>query len=291
MEQSLSIYEFDDYRSFLRNNFNYKKAHNSNISLRSIASFLGFRSPPYLAMILNGDRKFPSKHLPKLINYLELSEKEGQYLENLIALNHAKSMDEINYIKTKIVKLNPSAKDYFTLDVDTFTLMSNPIHFLILEMTNLKEFQNDPRWISKKTGGIYRPNEVKIALTRLQRLGLLEERDGRLVKSRKKLATTHNISSEAVRNFHKLSIALANHALNTQPIEERSITSSVLAIDDKDIPKIKTQIDEFRRSLCQQYEAPPGTGNKVYQINLQFFNLTNETALKGTQNDQTQTTH
>jgi hypothetical protein len=55
---------------------------------------------------------------------------------------------------------------------DAASLISDPLHYDILELTRVESFQPDSRWIARVLDTT--PDEVNIAVTRLVRLGLME---------------------------------------------------------------------------------------------------------------------
>ena len=62
---------------------------------------------------------------------------------------------------------------------DDFKKISKWYHIAILKLTSVKNFKNDPIWISKHLG--IKRFEAKEALEALLELGLLEQKDGHLV--------------------------------------------------------------------------------------------------------------
>ena len=73
--------------------------------------------------------------------------------------------------------------------------------------------------------------------------------------------------------MHSQLIEKAKDALHTQSVENRDITSVSVSLDPEVIPLAKEEIRKFRarmKELLTQSQAP----TKVYQLNIQFFELT-----------------
>jgi DNA-binding FadR family transcriptional regulator len=62
---------------------------------------------------------------------------------------------------------------------------------------------------------------VKEALKRLKNLGLLDIKDGKLVRTAKALTTTNDIPSMAIKNHHLGNLRLAEKALFNEAVERR----------------------------------------------------------------------
>ena len=100
------------------------------------------------------------------------------------------------------------------------------------------------------------------------RLGLIDQKAGKLRKTNKDLRTTDGISSAALRKSHKESILQAAETLDNVPVDERDITSMTMAIDPAKLPLAKKLIRDFRYRLADLLEC--GARTEVYNLNVQL---------------------
>src|SRR5688500_2384189 len=108
----LQIFDYVDYRNFLRDYYRKQKQSRKGFGFASWARKIGLRSPSGLIMIVNGQRHPGPKLLCGLTGSLNLSSSESNYFRNLVAL--AKSKDnpaESVLLLEKLQELHP--KDNF----------------------------------------------------------------------------------------------------------------------------------------------------------------------------------
>jgi uncharacterized protein (TIGR02147 family) len=113
--------------------------------------------------------------------------------------------------------------------------------------------------------------EVRAAVERLIRLGLLTRRGGKLVSSGR-CTTTQDVPSAALKRFHRQGLERAIDALEGVEIEDRDITSITMAVDHRKVPAAKAQIRKFRRQLAKSLES--GERDEVYQLSIQLVPIT-----------------
>lgn len=157
------------------------------------------------------------------------------------------------------------------IDAETFQAISELYHYAILELTFVDGFESEARWIARRLG--ITVIEAQYAVARLLRLGLLEERDGRLVKAQRHVTTQNKaVTNPALRAQHKEILRQSGEAMREIPIERRSHTAITMTLDPEKIPLAKQMIQEFGRRLCEVMET--GERKEVYQFHVGFFPLT-----------------
>jgi len=115
--------------------------------------------------------------------------------------------------------------------------------------------------------------QAERAIRRLLRLGLLEEREGKI---KRKVNTSIRIGSEmkskAIRAFHRSMIERAISAIELQPMELRELRGTTVSIRSADYHKFQALLREFHEKVTRL--AAKGDGDETYQMNTQFFRLT-----------------
>lgn len=157
------------------------------------------------------------------------------------------------------------------IDIDTFSIVSDVIHYAILELTYTGDFSPDSREIAKRLG--VSQLEVRPAIDRLVRCGLLLVQDGKLVKTNHNITTKNkNISTRALRKHQRQVLQGAIEALTRDPIEMRSNTSFTMAIDELKLPVARKMIADFTHQLSAFLET--GERREVYQIGISLYPMT-----------------
>ena len=178
--------------------------------------------------------------------------------------------------RAKLIELRAGADS--NLQLDAFKIVSDWYHFALLELTLTTGFQNDPDWMARQLG--ISIHEVRGALERLKRLDALTETEGHFCANRDFVVNAAGIPSEAVRKFHGQILKNAEQALVFQGVEEREITSLVLAVDSREIPDAKLMIRKFRDEFGRTFSGNQTRKNQVYAFSIQFFSLQKPSNLK-----------
>lgn len=263
--------QYAEPRAFLVQYFEWKQNQNPGFSLRAWAKRMDFNNHSLLSLLLRGVRPITVAHLPHLQKGLSLHEQDWQYFEWLVRMHAAETETERNLYESKLrLAQQPNAMVY--RDVEVFRYISQWIHAAILEMTELKDFSEDPVWIVKKLEFPTTVSEVRQALERLESLGLLVRTEHGLKKSNPNLMLAGDKASQAVRDHHRQMINLALRAVETQRKTERILGSFTVTMDAETIGKAEELFLEFRQRFDQLLEK--SSGNATYQCNFQLFRLT-----------------
>ena len=156
------------------------------------------------------------------------------------------------------------------IDIDKFDLISDWYHVALLELTFVKDFNPNPKWISKRLN--ISEIEARLAVEKLLRLGLLSRAGNKLQKTEKEFSTLNaNLTTAALKKHQSTLLTKAITALEEQPLEKRSMTAMTMAIDPSQLPAAKKLIREFNRKMSALLE----TGNRtdVYTLEIALFAL------------------
>ena len=272
MDHSVSVFEYVEPREYLSQVLVTKQKTNPRFSLRAWSKQIGFSSPSLLSMVLKGQRRLKPAQAVKVRKVLELKDQEARYFDFLVLYSNASSLEEKEFYTQVLKTLKPDS-NFSTLELDKFRLISDWYHMVILEMVKLKDFKDDPLWISKKLEGHITSSQIKDAIERLIRLNLLtKNKKGRLERVHKRLSTPTDFPHEGIKKFHHQMIQKALTALEDQDIHERDITANSMTTSLEKIPEAKKRIRDFRQNLAKFLDTP--NGDCTYQLNAQLFRLT-----------------
>src|SRR5690606_11388580 len=140
-----------EFQMRLRDEFARRVRVNERYSIRSFAAHLGLDSST-LSQILAGKRNLSEDKIKAI------------YLK-------------VGY---KVQSKSKTAVEFNQLDIDTFAVISDWYNFAILDLAQLKSFKPNAKWIARKLN--IQPLEAVSALERLQRLGMLVIKNGKLTK-------------------------------------------------------------------------------------------------------------
>ena len=150
--------------------------------------------------------------------------------------------------------------------------MSEWQYFAILNLSEVRGFKSDPRWVATRLGlSLERTTE---AIDRLFRLGLLVDEDGKWRRAAPRYSTTDDVQNLALKGSHYQNLKLAEASLDRDPIGARDFTWLTLPMDLSRIPEAKKLVRRFQDELSQAMSAEGAEPTEVYRMAIQFFPLT-----------------
>lgn len=263
------VESYDDYREYLKQVLADRMQKNPRYSLRAFARDLGL-APQNLSAIFHDKRGLSLERALKISVSLGLNSDESQFFCDLVQFARAKSNASQTAARLRLSKFRrPQGQQYEMLKEDVFHAISDWYHFAILELTYVKGFKSDAKWIASQLG--ISTHEAKQAILRLARLKLLEVKNKRFKKVAPNTATQHDVPSEAIKHFNRQILEKAKDALTFQHINERDFTTITMSINPAKIPEAKKLIKQTRRDLCELLET--GERSAVYCFSAQLFRL------------------
>ncbi len=242
------------FREKLREVLIDKTKKNPSFSLRAFAKQLGVESSS-LSQIINGKRNLTDKMCERLAPKLNISPNE---LDRLMGnQNFAAKAKKIAYKK---------------LSEDNFNIIADWYHYAILELTYVKGFKGDFKWISNVLG--VNIHIVKAAVERLKRVGFLKiEKDGTWVDTIEFAdALPPNQVQPAYRKIEIQKREMAIEAIDNIKPEERGMMSRTFAGDKKKIEEAKIRCREFLKELEQFLgDRSINDVDEVYHVTLSLY--------------------
>lgn len=223
-----------------------------------------------LSRRIRGNERYSVRAFAK---YLEL---DSSSLSQILSGKRFLSERKMKEICSKIGIVAPGVSrsdsaDYNLLKLDSFSVISDWYHFAILDLTLLKTFKNDVKWIAQKLS--IQPFEALTAIERLKRLGMLIEEKGRLTKGQGFYTNySEGVTSAALKEYQRQVIKKALHSVDNCPQDRKDITSMTIAVNSKRLKEAKEKIKIFRRDLCAFLEE--GEGDSVFHLALQLYPVT-----------------
>jgi uncharacterized protein (TIGR02147 family) len=270
----LKITHYKNAHEYLRDSWLEKRKKNSRFSLRAWSKQIGMSSHAPLNLMINGKRGISKKHIPALIRSLDLSPRDGLYLESLIDFNQSRSVAEKELYHSRLRELMPR-EDIQLFEMDSFRFIGNPLHCQILDMSDLKDFKSDPAWIKSRLFQKVSVQEIQEVIDRLLNLGLFRKNSaGNLQKTHRHLSNRPDVADLGSQEYHRSISKLASEMVGIQEVSVRQFDGYSMSIKRESIPRAKQLIYEFAKRFMQEIEVTQKDGEETYQLNLQFFPLT-----------------
>lgn len=270
----LNIFDYSNYRDFLRDYYNHSKETNSRFSFRYFGLKAGFSSPNFLQRIIKGDRNLSKDFVPKFSAAMGLNKKEQQYFDALVSFNQAKAPEAKRYYLELLHNLKKKGISSHISD-DQYEYVSRWYYPVIREMVTLPDFRDDPKWIRARLGNRLKAKEIEDALCTLLRLGLLKRNDnGRLTQAEAHIRTDGDIKDTGSYSFYQQMLTLAKEALASIGADGREFSGVTMTISKRQFGEIRAKIREFQTHIVQYIADNPDVPESVFQLNLMLFPCT-----------------
>jgi len=277
------VYDYLDYRAFLRDLFNHCKNNNSHFSYRYFARKAGFAGPNFLKLVTDGQRNLTHTSVRKIAKGFKLKKQESEFFEYLVFMNQARSHEEKNHYYRRMLAVKEYLQNH-RIDKAKYDYFSKWYYPAIREVITFRKSGSTPDRIAQQLNPRISVKEAEKALAMLLELGLIrQDTEGNWTQVDKVITTGAEVRSQVVANYHKEMLSLAVESIDRHPSEERDITALTISVKKEKLIDIKDRIAGLRRELLEM-AVEDEDSDCVYQINMQVFPLAS-TKAKGGKND------
>ncbi|MCA9620690.1 MAG: TIGR02147 family protein [Myxococcales bacterium] len=267
-----SIYEYVDYRQFLKDHYEARKKQDPKYSFRFFARRAGLSSSNFLKLVMDGKRNLGAATINRFVRALKLSPEEATFFADLVAFDQAETVVERNRAFERVAA-NRRFRRARRLEGPLFRYLTRWYYPAVRELAGRVDFKEDPTWIAAQLTPKITVVQARSALRTLQELGLLvPDESGRLVRGDTSLTTGHEVRSVVIPAYHRQMIERAADAIERVAPEQRDVSALTVCIKAQSLAELKHRIHRFREEmldLCDRETEP----EQVYQLCIQLFPL------------------
>lgn len=264
------IFEYTDYREWIRDAFEDFKKRKSVVSWRYMAMKLD-ADPGNLLRVSQSKIHLSVNLIKPMADFFGLDEKETAYWTELVHFGRAKTDSEAlnHYEKMQMLKGIPLKR----LAKKELEFYRHWYYNAIRSIVGICKFKDDYEGLAESCTPAITVEQAKEAIQLLHDLNMIStDRDGYWKVNDTFVSTGGNWRSEAVRAFQQETIRLAGESLERHAPPLRDISTVTMTFNMDDIALIREKIKEFRSELLRLSQE--GTGdNTVFQLNVQLFPL------------------
>jgi len=280
-ETNVDVYEYLDYRAFLRDFYSAKKEKSRSFSYRSFSRRAGVSSPNYLKLVIDGARSLSPKMAASFAEACGLDAEASRYFVHLVAFNQAKTTDERDKSYGKLASFRQYRLAH-RLEISHAAYYSDWFMPAVRELAASPHFKEDPEWIAEQLIPAITPLQAQRALEILIELELLvRDSTGKLVQADALLSTGPETRGLHIAAFHRAMTSRAIESIDLVAPEDRDISSLTLCLGRKGLRAFKEHLQRVRRELLE-LSALEKNPEQVVQINFQLFPLTKPAKRGGT---------
>ncbi len=273
-----SVYDFTDYRDYLKSFFERKKLTNPNYSASMFArkAGLGTNSRGYLKLVVENKRNLSAQTIRSFSEALALSAHESLYFENLVLFNQSERGQDKKYYFDRLVASNRGNKpEQLELIKSGVLYHTHWYYFAVREMVALTTFKEEPSWIATQLRGKVKKEEVVQAIKDLLNLGLLKrDEKGVLKQSEPLVRVSGGFYNIFMQNFHLEMLERSKEAIQDDDYDARHASGVTLSCSVEHLPEIKRAISQFRDQITERFGIEDLPPDAVLQLSIQLFQLT-----------------
>lgn len=274
------IAEYQDYRSIIQDFYDEHKCRGM-LTWRGFSELAGFASSGYLKLVCQGKANLSNAGVHQVAKAMKFTASETAYFKELVSLNQAKTVVDKDKSLKNLEKLSKNCKTRILRD-DSLDYFSNWQNAVIRELAPKAPANAKTSNIARQVLPEITAAEVGRALKFLTATGMLQKNeDGSYVQTDKVLSSGNkDLSSVALRSFHKQLGKLAIEALDNVPVNERNSSDLVIGITSAQYEKLVQKILDFRREVLD-IVAETDDMDRVYCLQLNLFPLSHKISTKG----------
>ena len=249
MSSNRTIFDYLDYRAFLRDALEKRKAEKAGFSLRAVAQRMGI-NPGFFNRVLKGERNLSAEHVLSLCTILKLKAKHKQYFELLVLFNQAKKQVEKDHYfeqldvfrHTKVKEVSPAQ----------YAMYRHWYYVVLRELLNIVEGCDDSDEACKAISRLFEPRvapaQVREALTILHKLKIVKRDAKGTYSLRDKFITTGMQIPQVVVNRVLMEFSeLARSSVDRIERDDRSLSMLTFSVSKHGYERIRDKLDGYRQ--------------------------------------------
>lgn len=266
------VFEYLDYRTYLKDFYEERKEMHSYFSYRVFGSKVGI-DPSYLLKVLLKNRHLSEESIPRVNTFCGLTGTEAEYFHTLVHFVKAKSQHESKLHFEKLLSIRyVKSRHLIEPQYEYFSTWYHPVVRSVLEYF---DFKNDYALLGQQLSPPISAKEARASVRLLEKLKLIRQlNDGRYELTEMAVTTGDEWKSVAVAAFQEQTIRLSQESIDRHDRSLRDISTVTMNICASDFEELRERITDFRRSIIS-FVNESAEPDRTYQLNIQLFPLTN----------------
>lgn len=273
MPEAPRVFNYLDYRSFLKDFFAYRKAQDPEFSLRGFARLpgLALSSSSFISAVIKGRKNLSQGLRLRFGRAMGLGPAEMGYFELLVQHNQSGSAEEKSHYQAQLSRFHGSRAR--VLHDGQTRFYSRWYYAVVWHYFGLRQDNNSPARIAKSIFPPIEPQQAEEAIRVLLELKLIRKLANGYAVSDRHLAAGKGLRGAAAREHHKEFLRLALDGIEAAPAADRRFDMTSFSISARGRERVMERIDALRaevRELAEADERGAGDG-RVYALSLQLF--------------------
>ena len=268
------VFEYLDYREFLRNYYNSKKEANPAFSLRVFSDKIGFKAKDFISRVMSGSKNLSDQSISKVAAGLRLGKHETEFFTGLVKFNQAETTEDRNAAFEEMqaaLKVARFAEKQHVLGHAQYMVYSHWRHLTVRSLIGMFGFNGDYETLAKQVRPHITAEEAKKSVQLLEECELIKkDKNGKFVLTENAITTGDRTSKLALRGYHQHCLKLAADSIDRDPPGSRHISGLTLGISQEGYERIVERINAFRKEIALIAEEDKNS-DKVFQLQFALF--------------------
>jgi uncharacterized protein (TIGR02147 family) len=266
------LFEYNDFRTFLADYYQFNKLTRKGFSYRSFLGKAGIKGPSFLKEVIEAKKNLTSSSIRKLAKALELSKEETGYFRLLVLFNQAEKHAEKQRFFQKLSSF-PTTTDIHAIKKDQFEYFSRWYNLAVREYIHAHPFFDDYKSLAGALLPKITTSQAQRAVELLKRLGLIKLGDnGRYCVTDPIITFDAETRNIAAHNLHKSMQAINARALDAVPKEQRYFRTILGSFSEAAFQRIRLELDGSRKRILDIINSDTDE-KKVYAVGMQLYQM------------------
>lgn len=268
-EESLlpSVFEFQNYRLYLKAYFDFKKQIDPRFTLAKLATQMGFSSHAGLAMIMSGQRELRSPYIEKFCNLVNFKIKERLYFEALLRGAEMSPQKRKKFIRSIEVLTDEWLPPK---DCGNARLIDYSVTHQILSLYKRPCTREEIKRQFKYRIQDFVLDEILLSM---QKSNVVEKENDRFRLLKDVLVIENNAPAGSGKEMHLDFMELAKQSLMKEEPSQREFQTYLVTIDSKRLVEMKKRIKSLVVQILEEYEDNQNSDTSV-QFHFNLFECT-----------------
>ena len=264
-----NVYQYDDFRAFLRDAFEAKKAEDGDYSYRKFAVVAGIKNPGYLLDVIIGKRPLSENQARKMGMAFGLNETETEFFLLLSEFGQSKKDAERQLLyqdllarrnRSRFARLSPSLVKYY----------QDYRYSLVRCAVEAMDFRGDCEALGKFLDPALAPASVRKIVSELEEWKLITQgTDGRYRVTSKFVEPPPTLSAMVRRLNREWVLQAAEVPFKFGPTD-RHVSTLLLMVSEGTRKKLMDKVEAFRKETLDLVEQDRNP-DTILQLSIQLF--------------------
>lgn len=267
-----TLFEYTDYRKYLKDYYETKKLTEKGFSHRSFLNKAGLAGPNFLKNVIDNKKNLSPASIKKFAKALDLNKDELKYFTNLVLFCQAKRITEKRMYFNKLSEF-ATRSEAQTIQKNQMEYFSNWYNIVVREHIHAHEFSGNFKELGQALYPQITEKQAQKAVELLTKLDMIYVDDTGIYRLTENIVTTGpELKNLGARAYHKNMISISEKAIDDIPLEKRYYRTITGSYSEETFEKIKLEVDKARERILELISLDEGA-KKVFQINMQLFPL------------------